>query len=178
MVGAVPFVLIAAGLLLAAGISKLRDPAPTARALRLLLPGAGASLVRVGAAAEVVIAVALVVVAGPLPAALGALAYVGFALFVVLARRRGGPLTSCGCFGRDDTPATRGHAVVNLGLAAALAVWAATGERSPWSVLTDDGPVTAALALGSVALAATLVAATLTVLPQVDALRTTTAARR
>ena len=42
---------------------------------------------------------------------------------IVLARRRGSPLATCGCFGRPDTPPTLVHLVLNvLFLAAAVAV--------------------------------------------------------
>ena len=38
------------------------------------------------------------------------------------ARWRGGPLATCGCFGRPDTPPTALHLVIDLALAAAAAV--------------------------------------------------------
>jgi hypothetical protein len=44
---------------------------------------------------------------------------------VAYARRRGGPLATCGCFGRPDTPPTALHLVIDLVLAAAAAVVAA-----------------------------------------------------
>ena len=53
-------------------------------------------------------------------------AYAGFAVFILVALRRGWALSSCGCFGRPDTPPTPAHAVLNAG-AAASAVWWAGG---------------------------------------------------
>ena len=56
-----------------------------------------------------------------------ALSYLGFAGFVVLALRRGSPVSSCGCFGsgdKMDSPPTVSHVVLNLA-AAATAAWAA-----------------------------------------------------
>ena len=62
---------------------------------------------------------------GPSPGALVAFAYAGFAVFVLVALRRGWALTSCGCFGRPDTPPTLTHVVLNAGAAVSAAWWAA-----------------------------------------------------
>lgn len=69
----------------------------------------------------------------PSPWTAGAVAvsYFGFALFVEVARSRGGPLASCGCFGTPDTPATRLHVVVDLALAGSAA-FVATTAGSHW----------------------------------------------
>jgi hypothetical protein len=48
-----------------------------------------------------------------------AVSYLAFTTFVVVARLRGGVLSSCGCFGRADTPPTWLHAGVTAGLAVA-----------------------------------------------------------
>jgi hypothetical protein len=123
---AAPF-LAATVLLGAAGVAKAARPGDTANALR----AAGLSarprpvLVRVGAAGEVVLAIAAILVPGPLTGALVAAVYGGFAVFVVVALRRGWALSSCGCFGRPDTPPTPAHAVLNLGAAASAVWWAA-----------------------------------------------------
>ena len=119
-----PF-LAAGGLLVVAGLPKLRDPLPLVRALRTTgLPAPG-PLVRLLALAEVALGVTAVVAPGRGTAALVAVAYAGFTAFVALAVRRGGVLASCGCFGRPDTPPTRAHLVLTAGAtatAAALAV--------------------------------------------------------
>ena len=103
-----PF-LAAGGLLVVAGLPKLRDPLPLVRAAardrpsRLRPAGAGCWPL-----AEVALGVAAVVAPGRGTAALVAVAYAGFTAFVALALRRGGVLASCGCFGRPDTPADQG----------------------------------------------------------------------
>ena len=55
----------------------------------------------------------------PATAVLVALSYLCFFGVVAYARRRGGPLATCGCFGRPDTPPTMLHLVLDLTLAAA-----------------------------------------------------------
>jgi hypothetical protein len=120
-----PF-LAAGGLLVVAGLPKLRDPLPLVRPLRTTgLPASGL-LVRLLALAEVALGVAAVVAPGRVTAALVAVAYAAFTAFVALAVRRGGVLGSCGCFGRPNTPPTRAHLVLTGGAtatAAALAVF-------------------------------------------------------
>ena len=127
-----PF-LAAAVLLVAAGAAKLVDPLPLVRALRSArLPG-GATLVRALALGEVVLGLAAVLVGSRLTAIGVALSYAGFTAFVLLARRRGGVLASCGCFGKADTPPTTTH-VVTTG---ALAVVAAAVAVRPLGNLPD-----------------------------------------
>jgi hypothetical protein len=50
-----------------------------------------------------------------------AVSYAVFAGFVVVIRLRHGAVSSCGCFGTPDTPATWLHAVINVFLAASSA---------------------------------------------------------
>jgi hypothetical protein len=124
--------LVACALLLVAGVMKLIRPDDTARAVALVVPGrlrrllrfrSLRILIRVGALAEVMLGTVAMFLPRPLPAALVATSYVVFAGVVVYVRSRGGSLASCGCFGTPDTPATRVHVVINLGLAiAAVAV--------------------------------------------------------
>jgi Methylamine utilisation protein MauE len=116
--------LIAAGLLVAAGVGKAARPDDTARAMAALLPGPlpfrllrGA--VRAGALAEAALGVLAVVFPRPVTAVLVALSYLCFFGVVALARWRGGPLATCGCFGRPDTPPTALHLIIDLTLAAA-----------------------------------------------------------
>ncbi len=118
--------LAATVMLAAAGLAKLIRPGDTANALY----GAGlprritVGSVRVVAGAEVVVAAAALVAPGAVTGSLVAAAYTGFALFVVLAIRRRWALSSCGCFGRPDTPPTVAHAVLNAGAAASAVWWA------------------------------------------------------
>jgi hypothetical protein len=123
--------LVACGLLAIAGVMKLIRPDDTARAVAPVVPGrlrpllrfrSLRMLIRAGALAEVVLGTAAMFLPRPLPAALVATSYTAFAGLVVYVRFQGGSLASCGCFGTPDTPATRVHVVINLGLAAAAAV--------------------------------------------------------
>lgn len=140
--------LIAAGLLVVAGIAKAARPDDTARALAALLPGSPRLvllrwLVRTGALAEAALGFVAIAFPRPLTAALVAASYLAFAGVVALARWRGGPLATCGCFGRPDTPPTVLHLAVDLALAAAacvVAVRAPSGDtltavltHMPWA---------------------------------------------
>ena len=86
---------------------------PTVRALRSVHLPASVTAVRVLGAGEALLAVAALVTRGPVTPALVALSYAAFAGFVVYARRRGGSISSCGCFGTPDSPPTLAHIVVN-----------------------------------------------------------------
>jgi hypothetical protein len=138
--------LAATVLLGAAGVAKIVRPSDTANALRTAgqssrrLPSQWLhvhrlqALVRIGAAGEVALAVAAVVVPGALTGALVAAVYGGFALFVGLALQRGWALSSCGCFGRPDTRPTPAHAALNVGAAVSAVWWAATWGAAPLGV--------------------------------------------
>ena len=121
---------ICALVLAAAGALKLRDPVPTAGALRAVGWPSAPPLVRGLGAVEVAAGATGLVVGGIAGAvAVGAL-YAGFAVFIVVALRRTTPLQSCGCFGQADTPPGVRHLVVCLA-AVAGAVWlGATGGES------------------------------------------------
>ena len=130
-----PFVA-ATVLLGAAGVAKTMRPGDTVNALRAAGIPANRALVRVGAIAEVGLAAWALLAPGPLSGALVAVAYTIFAVFVVLALKRGWALASCGCFGRPDTPPTVAHAVLNAGAAASAVWWAAAWPGGPgWSHL-------------------------------------------
>lgn len=138
--------LIAAGLLVAAGAGKAARPDDTARAMAALLPGAPSFRllrwsVRMGALAEAALGVLAVVFPRPATAALVALSYLCFFGVVAFARWRGGPLATCGCFGRPDTPPTALHLVVDLALAgAALAVAASASGHGTLATLLAHQP--------------------------------------
>lgn len=120
---------LAATLLLGgAGVAKLRRPDYTARALSSagLGPIGHRHVVRVGAAAEVAVALAALIRPGTLTGFLVAAAYVVFAWFVLVALRRGWSLSSCGCFGRPDSRPTYAHVVLNTAAAASAVIWAVT----------------------------------------------------
>ncbi len=119
---------IAATLLAAGGALKAARPSDTAHALRTLgLPGSPL-LVRLGGLLEAAIGVAALAVGDRTTAMLVAVSYLAFTGFVVLALARHAPISSCGCFGKVDTPPSRVHVAVNLGaVAAAIAVAVSPG---------------------------------------------------
>ena len=149
-----PF-LAAAVLLVAAGGAKLADPLPLVRALRSARLPAPASAVRAVAGAEVGLGVTALLT-GARAAAVGvALSYAAFTGFVLLARRRGGVLASCGCFGKTDTPPTTTHVVVTAALAA-VAGAVAVRPLGPVPDLLAGSPLGGlALLLATAAVAAT-----------------------
>jgi hypothetical protein len=130
-----PYVASAA-LLGLAGVAKLVRPTDTAGALRAAgLTGkkwptaAQHAAVRVGAAIEVGVAAAALAAPGPMPAALVAASYGAFTVFVIMALQRDWPLSSCGCFGRPDTPPAYLHALLDGAAAAIALAWAVDGPR-------------------------------------------------
>jgi hypothetical protein len=135
-----PFV-IASALIVLGGAFKAIDPADTAHALRALgLPHA-ALVVRAGGAAEVVIGVGALMVGGPVFAALVAFSYLAFAAFVVFALRSGSPISSCGCFGRVDTPPSLVHVVIDLLAAGVAATVALAGDAVAVPDVLPDQPM-------------------------------------
>jgi hypothetical protein len=133
--------LIAAGLLVVAGTAKAAQPDDTARAVAGLLPSPPSLrllryVVRVGALAEAALGALALMFPRPATAALVAASYLCFFGVVAYARRRGGPLATCGCFGRPDTPPTALHLAIDLALgAAATAVF--VGAPSHGTLVTQ-----------------------------------------
>lgn len=121
-------------LLAIGGTSKVLRPANTVHALRGLRLPAAPSGVRLLAVAEIGVAVGALAGGGRPAWLLVAGAYLGFACFVVLAMRRGGAVSSCGCFGAPDTPPTLVHVGVTI---AASAVAFATAVGHPPGPLPD-----------------------------------------
>jgi hypothetical protein len=141
-----PF-LAAAGLLVLAGVPKLRDPMPLVRALRSAHLPASRALVRAVAGGEVLVGVAALLRPGRVSAVLVALSYLIFTAFVGLVLRRGGVLGSCGCFGRPDTPATPAHLGVTGVLAlASLLLAVAPPDEPVWASVTPASITLVALA--------------------------------
>ncbi len=166
--------LAACLVLTAAGAAKTFRPGDTARAVAVLVPLRPPVLrtaVRAGAVVEAGLGVVAAALPGPLTAGAVALSYLGFAGFVGVARLRGGPLATCGCFGTPDTPATRLHLVVDLLLAAVAAVVAGTIAAAPLPSLLNQQPWHG-VPLVLLALACTwLLGLTLTALPRLGAAR-------
>jgi hypothetical protein len=115
-----PF-LLAAAILIIAGVAKLRAPGGVATAMRVLgLPPALARpLARVLGGAEIALG-ALAAVAPLRSAAIAvAVLYLLFALSAMMLARR---LAACGCFGAADSPASMAQTLLSAGLGAAAAV--------------------------------------------------------
>ncbi len=138
---------ISSGLLILAGVAKAVRPDDTARAFVLLLNERTAHLpgivmmrraVRVGAAAELMVGVLALMFPRPNTAALVAASYFLFVIVTAYAGRSGGPLATCGCFARPDTPATTLHVMLNAVLLAAAIV---VGVHPP--TVTSLGPLLA-----------------------------------
>jgi hypothetical protein len=130
---------IAAGLLVLAGIAKALRPEDTARALLELVPGrltrhvslrTPRLVVRVGAIAEAALGACALLWPRPVTATLVAGSYALFAAVVLYARVHGGALSTCGCFGRPDTPATSIHVAINALLTAAAVTVALRASSS------------------------------------------------
>jgi hypothetical protein len=124
-----PFIA-AALVLCAAGIAKLRSPAPAVAALQAvgvsprLLRSAGRALVRCAALAELALGGWCAIAPSRPAAALLAAAYALFAgIAVLLVRRR----AACGCFGDERAPASLTQSM----LSAAFAVIAALAATEP-----------------------------------------------
>jgi hypothetical protein len=118
--------LVVCGLLAFAGGAKAWSPDTTARALRAAGLPSRRNLVRAGGGLEAIVGIAAILTGLPVLAALVATSYLGFTAFIVLALVRGTPISSCGCFGKPDTPPSRLHVVLNVG-AAVVATAVATG---------------------------------------------------
>lgn len=132
---------IAAALIALGGAFKAVRPDDTAHALGSVGLPRPALLVRAGGVAEAVIGVGALVLGGPVFAALVALSYLAFAGFVVLALRSGAPISSCGCFGKVDTPPSAVHVVVDLAAAAVAAAVAIAGDTVALPDVLADQPL-------------------------------------
>jgi hypothetical protein len=159
-------IAIAAVLLVAGGGAKAWRPSDTARALHMVGIRVPPGAVRAGAVAEVVIGVGALVVPGPVFPALVALSYLGFAVFVVQALRSGAPISSCGCFGKVDTPPSRVHVVLDGLVVAAAAVVAVGGTDVSLPTILPDQPLAGVPFVMLVAVGAGLVFVAFTSLPR------------
>lgn len=166
--------LAAALLLAAAGLGKLRGPQPAAAMLRRALPrplraAARADLVRLAGLAELAVGSAVVLLGDRAALALLALAYLAF-LAVAARLVRAGGSTSCGCFGRADSPVGAAHLVLNA-VAAALAVAGTVRPAGRWGGLFDGDVLAGAVGVGQAALLAALAYLAITAWPALNAER-------
>ena len=161
----------AVALVLAAGaILKAWKPAATLGALEAVgLPGSSIA-VRILSVVEAGIAIGALLVGHRLFAAMVALSYLAFTTFVVFAKLRDVPLSTCGCFGAVDTPPTPVHVVVNL--ASALVAGAVALDRG-WSLpsVMADQPLGGLPFVLLTAITAYLAYLSLTVLPRLTSVR-------
>ncbi len=158
--------LLAAALVLGlAGVLKVVRPDPTRVALRSAgLPGTLLAARGIGVA-ELAVTAYVLGWGGRLGAGLLALAYLGFAGFSALVRKRAGSTASCGCFGASDAPVTSLHVGVDLAVAAVVAV----GVVDPVPGLATamgETPLAGLPFLGFTVLLAWLLQVLLTALPE------------
>jgi hypothetical protein len=166
MGGVTGLFLVAAALLVVSGVAKLRSVEPTRNALRAAGLPAPASAVVVLAAAEIAAGSTAVVTLGRPAAVTVASLYVGFAGFVVLARLRGGPDASCGCFGRREGPVGSVHLLTTLALAT-VASLAAVAPGPGLVPQLGDSPLRTVVLIGYAALTTWLVYLALAVLSRI-----------
>jgi hypothetical protein len=149
-------------LLVAAGLAKAVHPDDTARAVSQLLRhrrnlAVASHVIRLLALIETLLGAAALLLPGTtIPPALVALSYASFTAFVVLARARGGVLSSCGCFGKADTPPTVAHLAITAGIAVSAVMVAAAsrpGRTTLWANLSPQPWHGVPLLLTSLALA-------------------------
>jgi hypothetical protein len=162
-----PFLAVA-GVVVIAGAAKAARPADTGRALRQLGWPGSPVLVRCLGGFEVVLGLVAAIGGNRIAAGLLSLSYLGFAAFVATALRRGGAVSSCGCFGRPDTPPTVSHLLVVLagaGVSAAVAV-------RPGAGLTAVTGVRGALVVLLAGIVTWLAVLSMTLLPRLRAVMT------
>lgn len=142
--------LLAAALLVLAGVAKIVRPTSTAQALYAAgLPG-GTGAVRGLGVVEVVVGVAALL--RPVPAVGFALAglYAGFAAFVAYLKLARPQAASCGCAGAHEVPPSWVHVAFNLTAAISGIVAAVVGVASPRELVLELGwlAIPAAIGLG------------------------------
>jgi hypothetical protein len=155
--------LIASALLAIAGAPKAADPTNTVGALRSVGIRVAPVTVRLFGVVEAALGIATLVTGARWLAALVALSYAGFSAFLVVALRKGGAVSSCGCIGRADTPPTRSHLAVTATLTVTSLLAAVSGADG---LSTIDWSATAFTALGFAALGGWLVWLVFTALPR------------
>jgi hypothetical protein len=158
---------VAAILLAAGGIAKFHRPDPTAVALGAVGLPRSVALVRAFGAVEGVVGAGALTLGHAVFALFVGVSYLAFALFVLVALARNGPVSSCGCFGEPDTPATAVHVALDAA-AAAVAFAVAAGGGSDWVSLLRDQPLAGVPFVLLSAVGAYLGYVVLTVLPTVS----------
>lgn len=130
-------VYAAALLLGVAGIGKVTSPGSTRIALRSAGLPATPLVARGLGAVEVLIALAALVVGGTLSTGLVAFSYLGFAWFARRLDTKTRGSAPCGCFGASSAPVGTLHVVLNLLIAAGVAIAAVEAPGSIWTAAGD-----------------------------------------
>ena len=145
--------MVLALLALLAGVVKVKRPAGAGGALRSVGLGVATPAVRLFGLAETAIAASALVWGGRPTAALLAAGYTGFLGFVLAAMRRGGTVSSCGCFGSSDMPPSTAHLIFNAAAAVLALVVAVDPGPAPMRVFVDSPaagvPLLALVVLGT-----------------------------
>ncbi|WP_426572157.1 MauE/DoxX family redox-associated membrane protein [Aquihabitans sp. McL0605] len=158
-------VYAAALLLGAAGVGKALRPAATRVALRSAgLPGTALAARGLGVA-EIAIALAAILVGGPVATGLVAVSYLGFAGFARRLDTKTRGSAPCGCFGASSAPVGTLHVVLDLVIAVGVGVAALDAPGPIWSAAADT-PWSGLPFLGLVALLTWLLYVALTTLPE------------
>ena len=130
-------------LLVLTGAAKIARPHDVEKALLSLglprIPFAGTAV----GVAEIAIGIAALFTATGL--LLQGLLYLAFVGWVFVALRRDVPLASCGCLGRDDTPPSWGHLVMNT---IATVVSLAAAVTGPLALTADLEGITRVVLVG------------------------------
>lgn len=138
---------VAAGLMLFAGLAKLRSPGAAQAALSAFGLPAGLMFARgIGAAEAAVGALCLVAPGRPAAIALAA-AYPALAAATGVRLARGQRQAPCGCFGNASATLHLGHLVLNLAFAAVAAA-AVLAPPTSLAEMLGRGPAALALVAG------------------------------
>lgn len=152
----------------AAGVAKLARPDAARLALRTAGLPSTAGAVRVFGAGELAVTGWALGWGGRGAAAAVALAYLGFAGFAEVVRRRSRGQASCGCFGSSGAPLTSLHVIVDT-VVAALAIAAVVRPVPGLVAAAADTPAGGVPFLGYTVLLAWLLQVVLTALPELRA---------
>jgi hypothetical protein len=159
-----PLVGIAAGLMLVAGVAKLRSPASALEALDALGLPASTALARGVGVIEACLGAVCLIAPGHIGLAALAGAYLVLAVAVSAGRLHGERQAPCGCFGEASTPAQLGHLALNLTCATLAAAAALEPPQSLARILGEGLPALALLA--GIGCSVYLTLALLTLLPE------------
>ena len=158
-----------ATLLLASGIPKLSRPENTTRALEAIGLPPNRNVGRAVGVIEIAVALAVIALGGWLPALAMAILYAGFAGFILYGMRSTA-VSSCGCFGDEDTAPSALHLAVDL-MGMTVAAVVAVRPLSHLAAVVGDTPAWGAPLLLLILIGTWLGLLVLTLLPALNAVR-------